>query len=104
MLYEKGEYAMVKLTKRAKGQGIFRVQTCVPGKLFTEFPVEKSETVFLHYKDRSVVVKDIWRKADGKFVGAVLGFEPPAVELGDLRIGDSVTFSEDDVISAARKD
>lgn len=96
---------MVEFTKRPKGQGISFHGTYVPGKpLVAHFPLEKAKTVILHYKDRAVVVKNISRKTDATFAGTILGFEPPAMKLGDLRIDDSVTFTEDEVISAGEKD
>jgi hypothetical protein len=95
---------MTEFTKRPKGQGIFRIQTYAPGKLFTDFPIEQYATAILHYQDRSVVIKNISRKPDGALEGTVLGFEPPAMELGELKADDAVTFSEDVVFSASKKD
>jgi hypothetical protein len=105
MLDEKGEYVMAKFTKRPREQGISYSQTYVPGKLdFPIEPIEKSKIVTLHYEDHLVLVKNISRKADGTFTGTVLGFEPPAMKLGDLKIDDSVTFKEDEVFSAIKED
>lgn len=91
---------MTKFRKRSKGIGIIRIQNYVPGKLLTDFPIENSETVILHYKGRSVIVEDIMRETNDTLVGKILGFEPPAMQIGDLKINDSVRFSEDEVISA----
>ncbi|MGA2467358.1 MAG: hypothetical protein ABSH06_23805 [Thermodesulfobacteriota bacterium] len=68
------------------------------------FTLEKAKTVILHVVDCSVLVKDISRKADGTFTGIVWGFEPPAMVLRDLKINDSVTFTEDEVFSARKQD
>jgi hypothetical protein len=96
---------MAEFTKRPKGQGILFHSPFVPGKsLVARFPLEKSETVILHYQDRSVVIKNISRKTDDTFAGIVVGFEPPAMKLGDLKIDDTVTFSENEIISATKKD
>lgn len=105
MLDEKGEYAMAKFTKRPKKQGISCSQTYVPGKLdFPIEPIEKSKILTLYYEGQSVLVKDISRKADGTFTGTVLEFEQHAMKLGDLKIDDSVTFTEDEVFSAIKED
>ncbi len=94
---------MAEFTKRPKGQGIFRILTYDPGRLFTDFPIEQSDTAILHYQDRSVVIKNISRTPDGGLEGTVLGFEPPAMEWGELKADDTVTFSEDEVFSASKK-
>jgi len=95
---------MTEFTKRPKGQGIFRIQTYAQGRLFTDFPIELYATAILHYQDRSVVIKNISRKPDGALEGTVLGFEPPAMEWGELKTDDTVTFLEDEVFSASKKD
>ena len=68
------------------------------------FTLEEAKTIILNVGDCSVLVKDISPKADGTFTGIVWGFEPPAMKLGDLKINDSVTFTEDEVFSARRED
>ena len=95
---------MAEFTKHPKGQGIFRIQTYEPGSLFADFPIEHSDTVILHYQDRSVVIKNISRKPDDTLEGTILGFEPPALEFGELKVDGTVTFSEDEVFSASKRD
>jgi hypothetical protein len=97
---------MAKFVKRPYKDFIHHQGAYVPGKPLEFFKVEKAKTVSLHCEDQlnhSVLVKDISRKANGTFTGIVWGFEPPAMKLGDLKIDDSVTFTEDEVFSAIKE-
>jgi len=49
-------------------------------------------------------VKNIQKEAEGKFKGTVLGIEPPGVKIDDVKAGDIVSFTEDEVISASPKE
>lgn len=94
---------MSKFIKRPKGIGIIYGHSgYVPGKrLQMGLPIEEADILILHYNDRSVLVKNILKKADGTFSGTILGFEPPAMGVGDLKSDDSITFTEDEVFSAS---
>lgn len=76
------------------------------GRILTRFPIEESTTITLHSVDelenRTIIVKDVSRKADGTFIGTVLGFEPPSMNLGDLTVDDSITFVEDEIFGAIK--
>ncbi len=80
------------------------MQTYEPNKIFVDFLLEDSENVILHYQDRTIIVKDISRQADGNLLGTIFGFEPPTTEFCGLKKDDRVEFTEDDVISASSRD
>lgn len=60
--------------------------------------------MLLHSGNYSVIVKNIQKEAEGKFKGTVLGIEPPGVKIDDVKAGDIVSFTEDEVISASPKE
>ena len=93
---------MPQFKNRTKGLGIFKVATYKPGNVFVDFPIVESENVILHSGDYSVIVRIIQKESEGKFKGTVLGIEPPGAKLKDVKAGDTVTFTEDQVISASR--
>jgi len=95
---------MPNFKNRTQGLGIFKVATYKPGKIFIDFPIEASENVILHSGDYSVIVKNIQKESGGKFKGTVLGIEPPGGKLDDVKTGDIVTFTEDQVISASKRE
>jgi hypothetical protein len=76
------------------------------GRIFSRFPVEESRIITLHSVDglenRTIIVKDVSRKADGTFIGRVLGFEPPSMNLGDLSVDDTIAFVEDEIFGAIK--
>jgi len=90
--------------KNREGPGIIKVSTYKPGRMFIDFPIEASEDVILHSGNYSVIVKNIQKEAEGKFKGTVLGIEPPGGKLDDVKAGDIVSFTEDQVISASKSE
>jgi hypothetical protein len=90
--------------KKREGRGIIKVSTYRPGKMFIDFPIETSEDVLLHSGNYSVIVKNIQKEAEGKFKGTVLGIEPPGGKVDDVEAGDIVSFTEDQVISASKRE
>ena len=95
---------MPEFEQRPRGRGIIYVATCQPSRLLADFPLEDSRDVVLHCESKTVTVRDIQKQPDGIFKGRVLGVEPVGVEIQDLKEGDVVAFSEDQVISASRED
>jgi hypothetical protein len=94
---------MPDFDKRSKGMGIFRVATYTPGKVLIDFPIEEAEDVILHTGNYSVIVRNVQKESEDKFKGIVLGIEPPGSRLDDIKAGDIVTFSKDQVISASKR-
>ena len=95
---------MPNFEKRTEGIRIFKLATCKPGEIFIDFPIEASENVILHSGNYSVIVQNIQEESEGKFKGTVLGIEPPSGKLDDVKAGDIVTFTEDQVISASKRE
>jgi hypothetical protein len=98
------EIIMPHFKNRTKGLGIFKIATYKPGKVFIDFPIEEAKDVILHSGDYSVIVRNIQKESEGKFKGTVLGIEPPGAKLNDVKADDIITFSEDQVISASKKE
>ncbi|MCG2722724.1 MAG: hypothetical protein L6290_12045 [Thermodesulfovibrionales bacterium] len=95
---------MPDFDNRSKGMGIFRVAIYKPGKVLIDFPIEESEDVILHSGNYSVIVRNVQKESEGKFKGIVLGIELPGTKLDDIKAGDIVTFSEDQIISASKRE
>lgn len=95
---------MSQFKNRTKGLGIFKIATYKPGKVFVDFPIEEAEDVILHSGDYSVIVRNIQKESEGKFKGTVLGIEPPGAKLNNVKAEDIVTFSQDKVISASKRE
>ena len=95
---------MPQFENRTKGLGIFKVAKYKPGKVFVVFPIEESENVILHSGDYSVIVRNIQKESEGKFKGTVLGIEPPGTKLNDVKAEDVITFTEDQVITASKRE
>lgn len=93
---------MPQFEKRTKGLRIIKIANYEEGNVFIDFPIEESENVILHSGDCSVVVKNIQKESEDKFKGTVLGLEPPVKELNDIKAGDIISFTEDQVISASK--
>jgi len=99
---------MVKLVKRSNRLPGIGIMFHGSGRILTPFPVGESTFITLHHEDgpenRTIIVKDVSRKADGTFIGTVLGFEPPSMNLGDLTVDDTITFVEDEIFGAIKED
>jgi len=95
---------MPDFKNRTEGLGIFKVGSYQPGKVFIDFPIEASENVILHSGGYSIILKNIQKESERKFKGTVLGIEPPGGKLDDVKEQDVITFTEDQVISASRRE
>lgn len=99
---------MVELTKRSNRLPGMGISFHGSGRILTPFPLEESTMITLHYEDclngRTIIVKDVSRKADRTFIGTILGFEPPSMKLGDLAVDDIITFVEDEIFGAIKQD
>jgi hypothetical protein len=98
------EIIMPLFRDRTKGLGIFKVAPYKPDQVFADFPIEESGNVVLQSGDYSIILTNIQKESEGKFKGTVLGIEPPGAKLNDVTAGDMVTFTEEQVISASKRE
>jgi hypothetical protein len=90
--------------RKREGPGIIKVSKYKRGEAFIDFPIEASENVLLHCGHYSVIVKNIQKESEGQYKGIVLGIEPRGGKLDDVKEGDVVSFTEDQVISASKRE
>lgn len=61
--------------------------------------IQDGDDVVLRLEAESVLVRNIRRDREGRYSGEVYGFEPSfSLEFGGIRVGETVTFDERNVI------
>ncbi len=87
--------------ERNKGMGIVFVGNVIPGQRIRD-AVKHGDSVVLHKKGESVLVRDVQVLGNSRFKGIIYGFEPShALEHQGLKVADEVEFEEQHIFSCS---